>query len=407
MGEFRKMNNEHRSRHEEDFPPLLRAPAQRSAVPSFIVMDVMREAADLEAAGQSIIHMEVGQPGTPAPQAARDAVRNALETDYLGYTLALGTAPLRERLAQHYCQQYGIDLSPERIIVTTGSSGAFVLSFLALFDAGTNVLLPSPGYPCYRHILTALGCNPLLLPTGPQTRWMPTVDAIANAHAAQPLGGILIASPANPTGTVIEPDRLAEIAAYCREQKIWLVSDEIYHGLTYGGPCASALEFSDDVIVINSFSKYFSMTGWRVGWMIVPPGLVRAIERLQQNLFISPPAVAQIAAMGAFSGTGELEANKDNYAANRALLLEELPKAGLDRIAPADGAFYLYVDVSRWTDDSRTFAKSMLEETGIAATPGVDFDAERGNRFVRFSYAGRTEDIAEAARRLKKWGKLA
>ena len=385
---------------------LLRALPDRSSIDPFIVMDVMRQAAAAEAAGRNIVHMEVGQPATAAPRAAREAVKRALDDDNLGYTLALGINPLRERIARLYRDWYGIDLSPERVVVTSGSSGAFVLAFLALFDVGAKVALPAPGYPCYRHILTALGACPVRLETGPDTRWMPTAAQIEHAATEHDLAGLLIASPANPTGTMLEPARLGEIAQVARRRGLWFVSDEIYHGLTWGLPQASALRFSDDVVVINSFSKYFSMTGWRVGWMVVPEGLVRTVERLAQNLYISPPAVSQVAALGAFDGLDELEANKRVYAANRDLLLAELPKAGLDRIVPADGAFYLYVDVSRFTDDSLAFAKLMLDEAGVAATPGVDFDEGRGRRYMRFSYAGSTERMAEAVRRLQRWGRL-
>jgi aspartate/methionine/tyrosine aminotransferase len=385
---------------------MVRPPAGRSEIDAFIVMDVMRQAAAAEAAGRRVIHMEVGQPATSAPAAAREAVKRALDRDTLGYTLALGMEPLRERIARLYRDWYGVAVSPERIVVTTGSSGAFVLAFLALFDVGSRVALPAPGYPCYRHILTALGAEPVNLETGPATRWMPTaadIDAAAERHG---LSGLLLASPANPTGTMLEPDRLAEICAVAARRKLWFVSDEIYQGLTWGVPQATALQFSDDAIIINSFSKYFSMTGWRVGWMVVPDGLVRTVERLAQNLFISPPAVSQIAALGAFDGLEELEANKRVYAANRELLLRELPKAGLTDIVPADGAFYLYVDVSRFTSDSLAFAKTMLAEIDVAATPGVDFDPARGHRFMRFSYAGSTEAMAEAAHRLQGWGRL-
>ncbi|MEZ5815735.1 MAG: aminotransferase class I/II-fold pyridoxal phosphate-dependent enzyme [Hyphomicrobiaceae bacterium] len=385
---------------------LLSALPARSDIDPFIVMDVMRQAAAAEAAGRDIVHMEVGQPATPAPLAAREAVKRALDADNLGYTLALGLDPLRERIARLYREWYGLDLAPERVVVTSGSSGAFVLGFLALFDVGAGVALPAPGYPCYRHILTALGAKPVMLPTGPETRWMPTVADIEAVAERSNLAGLLLASPANPTGTMLEPERLADIASVARRRKLWLVSDEIYHGLTWGVPQATALQYSDDVIIINSFSKYFSMTGWRVGWMVVPPGLVRTVERLAQNLYISPPAVSQIAALGAFDGLDELEANKRVYAANRALLLQELPKAGLGEIVPADGAFYLYVDVSKFTDDSLDFAKLMLEEAGVAATPGVDFDAGRGRRYMRFSYAGATERMAEAAHRLQRWSRL-
>ncbi len=388
-------------------PKTMAATALRADIPSFIVMDVMRAAAAKEAAGVKVIHMEVGQPATSAPRSALAAVGTALDRETLGYTLALGMPKLRERIAGLYKSWYGLDISPERIVVTNGSSAAFVLSFLALFDVGAKVALPNPGYPCYRHILTALGITPVLLETGPQTRWMPTAEAIDAACAASALNGLLIASPANPTGTMIEPQRLKDILAVCHKRKLWFISDEIYHGLTYGLPEETALAHGGDVIVINSFSKYFSMTGWRVGWMVVPEALVRTVERLAQNLYISPPAVAQVAAIGAFDGIAELEANKAVYRANRELLLRALPAAGLDKIVPADGAFYLYVDVSDYTNDSLGFCRQMLDETGIAATPGVDFDPDRGHGFVRFSYSGSTVDIAEAAERLGRWARLA
>lgn len=380
--------------------PLLSA---RSRIDSFIVMDVMAAAAARERAGASVIHMEVGQPATAAPKAARDAVRRALDRDTLGYTLALGSNELRARISQHYRDVHGIEVDPARVVVTAGSSAAFVLGFLAAFDAGARVGLPSPGYPCYRHILRSLGCEPVMLETGPGSRWMPTAAMIEQASGRGRLDGVLIASPNNPTGTMLAPERLAEIAGACRNLGAWLISDEIYHGLTYEMAADTALRHGDDCIVINSFSKYFSMTGWRVGWMVVPERLVRPIERLAQNLYISPPAVAQVAALGAFDGIEELEANRRVYADNRALLLAELPKAGFGRLVPADGAFYLYADISELTDDSLAFARLMLEETGVAATPGVDFDAARGHTFLRFSYAGRTDDMAEAARRLGAW----
>lgn len=385
---------------------LPRPPARRSGVPSFLVMDVMQAAARHEAAGGNVIHMEVGQPGTPAPAAALAAVTAAMRSDKLGYTSALGMPALRERIAKHYLETYGAQVDAEQVIVTTGSSAGFVLAFLALFDVGAKVALPSPGYPCYRHILTALGQVPVILTTDASTRWMPTaaqVDAVAAQEAAQ---GLLIASPANPTGTMLSPERLAELAQACRRNRMWLISDEIYHGLTYGTREATALALAPEAIVINSFSKYFSMTGWRVGWLVVPKDLVRPIERLAQNLYISPPAVAQVAALGAFEGRDELEANKRIYARNRELLLKALPAAGLGDIVPADGAFYLYVDVSRHTDDSVAFARDLLADTGIAATSGVDFDEARGRAYMRFSYAGTTAEMAEAARRLAAWPRL-
>jgi aspartate/methionine/tyrosine aminotransferase len=383
-----------------------RLPSRRSAVPAFIVMDVMEAAAAREAEGHNVIHMEVGQPGTAAPQAALAAVKSALDRETLGYTVALGLPALRSRIARHYRERYGVTVAPERVVVTTGSSAGFVLAFLALFDAGAKVALPSPGYPCYRHILTALGQTAVLMQTDAEARWMPTVAQIDAAATRDGIAGLVIASPANPTGTMLESERLAEIANACERNGIWFVSDEIYHGLAYAMPEQTALAHSGEAVVVNSFSKYFSMTGWRVGWLVVPEGLVRPIERLAQNLYISPPTVAQVAAIGAFDGIEELEANKAVYAQNRALLLEELPKAGLDRILPADGAFYLYVDIGKITSDSVAFTKEMLREVGVAATPGVDFDETRGSRYVRFCYAGTTADMAEAARRLRSWSRL-
>lgn len=382
---------------------LLSGGSARSAISSFIVMDVMRAAQAAERAGRSIIHMEVGQPGTPAPKVAREAVKRALDSETLGYTMALGNDNLRERIARHYRDAYGVSVAPERIAVTGGSSGAFVLAFLALFDVGDVVALPSPGYPCYRHILTALGQRSVLLETGPESEWMPTGDDVARAAVRDGIKGLLIASPANPTGTMVSAERLGDLVRACREHGVALISDEIYHGLTYARPATTALAMSEDAIVINSFSKYFSMTGWRVGWMVMPQRLMGSVERLAQNLYISPPAIAQVAALGSFDAQDELEANRSVYAANRALLLNELPKAGFCNFAPPDGAFYLYCDVSHLTADASALARTLLDEAGVAVTPGVDFDAERGNRFLRFSYAGTTADMAEAARRLQAW----
>jgi aspartate/methionine/tyrosine aminotransferase len=381
-------------------------PSRRSAIAPFIVMDVMQAAAEREAQGHGVIHMEVGQPSTPAPRAALARVAQALERETLGYTVALGLPALRERIARHYAERHGVNVEPERVVVTTGSSAGFVLAFLALFDVGARVALPSPGYPCYRHILTALGQEPVPIVTDAAGRWMPTAAQIDAAARDDSVAGLVVASPANPTGTMLEPRRLAEIAAACRCAGVWLISDEIYHGLTYGIAAETALAHSGDAVIVNSFSKYFSMTGWRIGWLVVPPALVRPIERLAQNLYISPPTVAQVAALGAFDGMDELEANRRVYAENRELLLAELPRIGLDRIVPADGAFYLYVDVGEFTSDSLAFTKKMLAEIGVAATPGVDFDAKRGSRYVRFCYAGTTADMAEAARRLRGWKRL-
>jgi aspartate/methionine/tyrosine aminotransferase len=376
--------------------------SKRSGIDPFIVMDVMREANVRQASGENIIHMEVGQPATPAPKAARDRARKALEGERLGYTDALGMPALRERIARHITERYGVAVAPERVVVTSGSSAGFVLAFLALLDVGDAFGLPSPGYPCYRQILKALGVRPLLVETSGQGRWMPTatdVDRLAASGAA----GLLLASPNNPTGTMALPSRLGEIADACRRHGMWLISDEIYHGLEYEAPADTALSHDGDAIVVNSFSKYFSMTGWRIGWLVVPDALVRPLERLTQNLYISPPAISQIAALGAFDGIEELEDIKSVYARNRAMLLEELPRAGLSSMLPADGAFYVYADVSRLTSDSAAFAKSMLRDIGVAITPGVDFDPEHGGSYIRLCYAGAEDVMREAARRIGIW----
>lgn len=380
--------------------------ARRGLVPSFIVMEVMRAAAKREAKGATVLHMEVGQPGTPAPETAREAARQALERYGLGYTLALGIDGLRQRIAQHYEDAYGVKVAADRVVITSGSSAGFVLAFLALFDPGDRVALPSPGYPCYRHILTALGQQVSLLETGPDDRWMPRVELIREHHGVAPLSGLVLASPANPTGTIISKDRLAEIIDYCGANAIAFISDEIYHGLNYEGPAPTALAVSDDVVVVNSFSKYYSMTGWRIGWLVVPTKLVPVIEKLAQNFYISPPSISQHAAVAAFDGRDELEKNVAVYARNRARLIEALPGLGLSTFAPPDGAFYIYINVRHLTDDSEAFARQMLDETGVAATPGVDFDARRGTGFLRLCYAASEGDIDEAIARLSCWGPL-
>jgi aspartate/methionine/tyrosine aminotransferase len=385
-----------------DFNDLPRPPAARSAIDPFIVMDVMAAANAREARGEDVIHMEVGQPGTPAPRAACERAIEALRSERLGYTEALGVPALRARIARWTLERYGVSVAPERVVVTSGSSAGFVLAFLALFDAGAAIGLPSPGYPCYRQIASALGVKPRLIETSGQGRWMPTVADVETLAAAG-AAGLLLASPNNPTGTMALGPCLRELAQACRKHRLWLVSDEIYHGLEYGARAETALAHSDAAIVVNSFSKYFSMTGWRVGWLIVPEALVRPIERLAQNLYISPPAVSQVAALGAFDGIEELEAIKSGYARNRAMLLEELPRAGFTTILPADGAFYLYADVSRFTPDSEAFAKAMLAEIGVAVTPGIDFDPVHGRNYLRFSYAGPEPAMREAARRIKTW----
>jgi len=378
-------------------------PSKRADIDPFIVMDVMQAAHEREVAGRHVIHMEVGQPGTAAPMGAQIAARDAMASGPMGYSLALGVPELRAGIAQKYDEWYGVNVDPERVVITTGSSAAFTYAFLSAFDPGDRLALPAPGYPCYRHISKALGLTPVTIETNAAGRWMPEIEDIERAHNMKRLNGLLLASPANPTGTMISDDRLKELAAYCADNEIWFISDEIYHGLTYDGRAHSALEHSNDVIVINSFSKYFSMTGWRVGWMVVPPQLVRPIERLAQNLYIAPPTISQMAALGALEAGDELEQNKLVYAQNREFLLRELPKAGFENLLPADGAFYIYADVSTLTDDSATFARTMLDETGVATTPGHDFDAEGGHKYLRFSYSRAYDDMVEAMERLKRW----
>jgi aspartate/methionine/tyrosine aminotransferase len=374
--------------------------SQRGAIPPFIVMDVMRAAAERAAAGGDVLHLEVGQPSTGAPVAVVEAARAALGQT-LGYTDALGIPPLREAIARHYRDWYGLDVDPARIVVTTGSSGAFLLAFLAAFEAGDRVAMAAPSYPAYRNILRALGVVPVEIPAGPEHRYQ-FLPALLDRLPAG-IDGLIVASPANPTGAMLMPDEVVEIARRCEARGIRLVSDEIYHGLTYGPRAATALGASEEAIVVNSFSKYFSMTGWRLGWAVVPPLLLRAVECLAQNFFISPPSLSQAAAIAVFEAHGELQRNVARYAANRALLLEELPKAGFDRLAPADGAFYLYADVAHLTNDSEAFCQAMLKDLAIACTPGIDFDPARGRSTLRFSFAGATGTMAEAARRLQGW----
>jgi len=375
----------------------------RSDVPPFMVMDVMSAAERIEAAGGHVIHMEVGQPSAPAPKTAIAAAHRALERGRIDYTSALGIASLRERIARHYRDLYRCNVDPARIVVTTGSSGAFILAFLAMFEPGDRVAVTVPGYPPYRHILTALGCEPVLIQTSGDTRHALTGEALLAVHRKTPLKGVLVGSPANPTGTMMSREALTALIAAAEGAGIRFISDEIYHGLDYAFPAVTAAELSPRSLVINSFSKYFCMTGWRVGWMVVPEPLVRPIERLQQNLAISVPTLSQIAAEAAFDGTEEMEAIKRGYVENRRILIEGLPKAGLTEFLPADGAFYLYADVSKFTTDSFEFAKRMLEEAKVAATPGVDFDPFHGRNFVRFSYARSAEEMREAVARIARW----
>ncbi len=371
----------------------------RSKVDPFIVMDVMETARKAEEAGRHIIHMEVGQPSTGAPKGALEALKSALDQDAMGYTVALGLPALRARIAQLYGEWYNVDLNPERVVITPGSSGAFILAFTALFDSGDKVGIGAPGYPSYRQILKALGMVPVDLPTAPKNRYQP----VAADFARMDLAGLMVASPANPTGTMLDHDALGALIGAAQGQGAAFISDEIYHGLEYEKKAVTALEISDDVYVINSFSKYFSMTGWRVGWMVVPEDHVRVLERIAQNMFICAPHASQVAALAAMECSEELEANLEVYRSNRALMQAGLPKAGFNKIAPPDGAFYFYADVSEFTTDSRAFAAEILDKAGVAVTPGLDFDPARGATTLRFSYARATADIEEGLARLARF----
>jgi aspartate/methionine/tyrosine aminotransferase len=381
----------------------LLVPSKRSDVPPFIVMDVMAAAAQREAQGARVIHMEVGQPAAPAPATAIKAAQAALTRGRIGYTETLGIPSLRARIARHYQDNYDLALDPARVVVTTGSSGGFVLTFLSLFEPGDRVALANPGYPPYRHILSALGCEPVLIGTSEETRWAMSAKALIAAHQRTPLKGVVIASPANPTGTMMDADALTRLITIAEAEGIRVISDEIYHGLDYALAAETAANVSDHAVVINSFSKYFCMTGWRIGWMVVPETLVRTIERLQGNLAISVPTLAQVAAEAAFDGREEMEAVKHGYEENRRILTEGLPKAGLDKFRPVDGAFYLYADISKFSDDSLDFAKRMLNEASVAATPGIDFDPVDGRHFLRFCYAGSAAEMREAVERIGQW----
>jgi aspartate/methionine/tyrosine aminotransferase len=378
-------------------------PSKRSAVPPFIVMDVMAAAAQLEATGARVIHMEVGQPAQPAPKAAREAAAALLAQGRIGYTESLGIPSLRARIARHYKDTYALDLDPARVAVTTGSSGGFILAFLTLFEPGDRVALANPGYPPYRHILSALDCEPVLIETNAETRWALSPEALIAAHRQKPLKGVVVASPANPTGTMMTREALARLIAVAEGEGIRVISDEIYHGLDYAFPAETAAKLSERAVVINSFSKYFCMTGWRIGWMVMPEPLVRSVDRLQGNLAISVPTLAQVAAQAAFDGRDEMEAVKHGYEENRRILTQGLPKAGLDQFLPVDGAFYLYANIARFSDDSLAFAKRMLEEAHVAATPGIDFDPIDGRHYLRFCYAGSAAEMHEGVERIAAW----
>ena len=377
--------------------------SRRSAVEPFHAMDVLAEANRRRAAGHPIISMAVGQPADPAPQLVLEAAERSLRDHQIGYTDALGLIELREAIAAHYADHYGVAVSPQRIAVTTGSSAAFNLAFLVYFNPGDRVAITRPGYPAYRNILLALGLEVVEIPTGDEAGANMTAAAIAVAHAEKPLNGILFASPANPTGSLIDKDELKAIIDAAAERNIRVISDEIYHRLAYDADDVTALQFSDQVTIINSFSKYYCMTGWRIGWMVLPDDDVRAIERLAQSLYISAPELSQRAAIQAFQASDALEIVKQRYRQNRAILMQNLPAMGLTLAAPMDGAFYAYCNVARFTNDSMEFARRMIAEINIAGTPGRDFDPVDGHRTMRFSYAGRVDEMEEAMRRLADW----
>ena len=375
--------------------------ARRSGIAPFYVMEVMKAAARRAAAGGDVLHLEVGQPSTPAPGAVIEGAKRALHASRLGYTDAHGVPELRDRISHHYEERYGETVDVERIAVTVGASGGFVLAVLAAFDPGDRVAMTSPGYSAYRNILTALGIDVVEVPVGPATRFNPTSELL---EELLPLDGLVTASPSNPTGTILTTPEQANLAAFSEANDVRMIADEIYHGITYGDePAPTAISHNDHAVVVQSFSKYFSMTGWRLGWLVLPEDLIRPVERLAQNLFISPPTLSQLAAVAAFDCAAELDANVRRYAENRRILIEGLARAGIEKLAPADGAFYIYADVSHLTDDSQALSREWLDDIGVAATSGIDFDPTLGHRFIRFSYAESTEDITEAAERLVSW----
>ncbi len=375
--------------------------ARRANVAPFIAMDVLAAANARAAAGQDVIHLEVGEPGGGPPEAVLEAARRALGRMRLGYTEALGRPELRQAIARHYDITYGRSVDPGQVIVTVGASGAFVLAFLAAFDPGDRVVVPEPAFPAYKNILQALGVEVVRLGLGPETGFRPTIDQLTAIDG--PVHGLVVASPSNPTGVMLAPEELGDLARHCAARGIRLIVDEIYHGITYERPASTILEFTADAIVINGFSKYFCMTGWRLGWMVAPPDLVRPVELLAQNLFISAPALAQEAAITAFDCRAELDERIALYRRNRATCLELLPAGGLDRLAPVDGAFYLYADVSHLTDDSAALCEQLLADTGVALTPGADFDSVDGHRFVRLAYACEHGQVSAGCQRLVAW----
>jgi aspartate/methionine/tyrosine aminotransferase len=370
--------------------------SMRGNIDPFIVMDVMEKARKAEENGRKIIHLEVGQPSTAIPFEALKRTSDTMKRDPLGYTVALGLPELRKKISELYCSWYNLDLDPARVIITSGSSGAFILSFISLFDVGARVGIGTPGYPSYRQILKSLGILPVDIKTSLENKFQPTKnDVLSNS-----LDGLLVASPSNPSGTMLDQNELAELIETSKSVGANFISDEIYHGIQYEKKAVSALEITDQCYVINSFSKFFSMTGWRVGWMVVPEDHIRVVERLAQNLFICPPHISQVAALEALSCENELSQYIEIYRKNRQIIMHELPQIGFQNFAPPDGAFYFYVDISRYSDDSLSFCDDVLEEVGVAITPGIDFDPERGNTTIRISYARSTDEISEGINRL-------
>jgi aspartate/methionine/tyrosine aminotransferase len=382
-----------------------KGPALRAGIPPFYVMDVWLAAAERQRTHGDLVNLSAGQPSAGAPAAVRAAARRALDNTVLGYTVALGIPELRAAIAESYATRHGLSVDPADVVITTGSSGGFLLAFLACFDVGDRVAIASPGYPCYRNILSALGCEVVEIPCGPDTRFQPTVGLLADLDP--PVQGVVVASPANPTGTVIAPEELAAIAAWCESSGVRLISDEVYHGLVYDGAPATSCAWrtSREAVVVNSFSKYFAMTGWRLGWLLVPQELQRAVDCLTGNFTICPPVLSQMAAVAAFSPESVAEADGllAHYSTNRGLLLDGLRAIGIDRLAPTDGAFYVYADVSHLTTDSLSFCEKLLNDTGVAIAPGIDFDTVRGSSYVRMSFAGPTRDITEALTRIGAW----
>ena len=375
--------------------------SNRSLIPPFIVMDVMRAANERAASGSDVLHLEVGQPSSPAPKKVIETAQFVLDDDKLGYTDALGISLLREKISGHYRDTYGVNLDPKRIVITSGSSGGLLLSFLSSFDVGDCVGMATPGYPAYKNMLKSLGVKVVEVPVDSKSHFQLKREVLDKL--SENLDGLIISSPSNPTGSMISSSDMRDLVDWCDRRGTRLISDEIYHGIVYGEQASTALSYGTDVIIINSFSKYFSMTGWRLGWMVIPESMIRSIECLAQNLYISPPSLSQMAAVAVFDCMDELNENVARYRINRDILLEKLPNAGLERFAPVDGAFYIYANVSHLTNDSSEFCKRMLSEIGVAMTPGIDFDGINGKSYVRLCFAGATQDINQAAARLQKW----